>query len=96
MGEKTILAHILLEIFGGAYERNCACSARARPPLGRPVDLKSSHYVVELEDAGIQVSIGPQCVTIDADVIVTSTAIPETTQRLRPARELSIPIRPRA
>ena len=44
-------------------------------------DLKASHYVRELEDAGIEVHVGHEAATIDAvmpQVIVTSTAIPET------------------
>ncbi len=62
-------------------------------------DLKASHYVRELEDAGIEVHVGHEAATIDAvmpQVIVTSTAIPETNPEVLRARELGIPIWPRA
>ena len=62
-------------------------------------DLKASHYVCELEDAGIEVHVGHEAATIDAvmpQVIVTSTAIPETNPEVLRARELGIPIWPRA
>ncbi|MDO4428512.1 MAG: UDP-N-acetylmuramate--L-alanine ligase [Atopobiaceae bacterium] len=62
-------------------------------------DLKSSHYVRELEAVGIDVRVGHDAATIDAvspQVVVTSTAIPETNPEVVRARELGIPIWPRA
>ena len=62
-------------------------------------DLKSSHYVRELESAGIEVTIGHEAATIDRvmpDVVVTSTAIPDTNPEVVRAIELGIPIWPRA
>jgi len=62
-------------------------------------DLKSSHYVRELEDVGIDVTIGHDAATIDRvspEVVVTSSAIPETNPEVVRARELNIPIWPRA
>ena len=62
-------------------------------------DLKSSHYVRELEAAGIDVRVGHEADTIDEvspQVVVTSTAIPETNPEVMRARELGIPIWPRA
>ena len=62
-------------------------------------DLKASHYVRELEAAGIEVHVGHESATIDAampDVVVTSTAIPESNPEVIRARELGIPIWPRA
>ena len=62
-------------------------------------DLKSSHYVRELEAAGIDVRVGHEAPTIDEvspQVVVTSTAIPETNPEVVRARELGIPIWPRA
>ncbi|WP_455138433.1 UDP-N-acetylmuramate--L-alanine ligase [Thermophilibacter sp.] len=62
-------------------------------------DLKSSHYVRELEAAGIDVTVGHDAATIDAvspQVVVTSSAIPETNPEVVRARELQIPIWPRA
>jgi UDP-N-acetylmuramate--alanine ligase len=62
-------------------------------------DLKASHYVRELEAAGIDVRVGHDAKTIDEtmpDVIVTSTAIPESNVELVRAKELGIPVWPRA
>ena len=62
-------------------------------------DLKSSHYVRDLTAAGIDVTVGHDAATIDAvapQVVVTSTAIPETNPEVVRARELGIPIWPRA
>lgn len=62
-------------------------------------DLKASHYVRELQQAGIEVHIGHEAATIDKvspDVVVISTAIPETNPELVRARELDIPVWPRA
>lgn len=62
-------------------------------------DLKSSHYVRDLTAAGIEVRVGHDAATIDAtspQVVVTSTAIPETNPEVVRARELGIPIWPRA
>ena len=53
----------------------------------------------ELEDAGIDVTIGHDAATIDrvsAEVVVTSSAIPETNPEVVRARKLGIPIWPRA
>ncbi len=62
-------------------------------------DLKASHYVRELEAAGIDVTIGHEAPTIDAaapQVVVTSTAIPDSNPEVVRAHELGIPIWPRA
>ena len=62
-------------------------------------DLKASRYVRELEEAGIEVHIGHEAPTIDAvapDVVVTSSAIPETNPEVIRARELGIDVWPRA
>ena len=62
-------------------------------------DLKTSHYVRELVDAGIEVTIGHDAATIDAaapTVVVISSAIPDTNPEVIRARELGIPIWPRA
>ena len=62
-------------------------------------DLKHSLYVRELEAAGIKVAIGHKASTIDAaapEVVVTSTAIPDTNPEVVRAHELGIPIWPRA
>lgn len=62
-------------------------------------DLKASRYVRDLEAAGVEVHIGHEASTIDAvnpQVVVTSTAIPESNPEVVRARELNIPIWPRA
>lgn len=62
-------------------------------------DLKSSRFVRELEAAGIEVHVGHDPTTIDEvrpDVVVVSTAIPETNPEVIRARELGIDIWPRA
>ena len=98
MGEKNISRAHFIGI-GGAGMSGIALVLHERGCTVTGSDLKSSHYVRELEDAGIQVSIGHTAATIDTvmpDVIVTSTAIPETNPEVIRARELSIPIWPRA
>jgi UDP-N-acetylmuramate--alanine ligase len=62
-------------------------------------DLKASRYVRELERAGIPVSLGHSAAHIDAvhpQVVVVSSAIPETNPEVVRARELGIDIWPRA
>lgn len=72
------------------HERGCAVSGS---------DLKASHYVRELEEAGIPVTLGHNASTIDEvapEVVVTSSAIPESNPEVIRARELGIPVWPRA
>lgn len=62
-------------------------------------DLKVSSYVRDLEDAGIEVHVGHAAQTIDdvkPDVVVISSAIPDTNPEVIRARELGIPVWPRA
>ena len=62
-------------------------------------DLKESRYVRDLRRSGVEVAIGHEAATIDSqepDVIVTSTAIPDTNPEVVRAKELNIPIWPRA
>lgn len=62
-------------------------------------DLKSSRYTRPLVRAGIDVTIGHDAATIDRvrpEVVVISSAIPETNPELARARELGIPVWPRA
>ena len=62
-------------------------------------DLKASRYVRELEEAGVDVHIGHEAPTIDRadpDVVVISSAIPESNPELVRARELGIEVWPRA
>ncbi|MDO4436934.1 MAG: UDP-N-acetylmuramate--L-alanine ligase [Coriobacteriaceae bacterium] len=62
-------------------------------------DLKTSRYVRQLTRAGVAVHVGHEASTIDEvspDVVVVSTAIPETNPELMRARELGIPVWHRA
>ena len=94
--------HILSAHFigiGGAGMSGIALVLHERGCKVTGSDLKSSYYVRQLEDAGVEVHIGHEAPTIDAvspDVVVISTAIPETNPELIRARELGIPIWPRA
>ncbi|MDI9589717.1 MAG: UDP-N-acetylmuramate--L-alanine ligase [Acidobacteriota bacterium] len=72
------------------HERGCTVTGS---------DLKASHYVRDLEEAGIPVRIGHEASTIDEvapDVVVTSSAIPDTNPELARARALGIAVWPRA
>lgn len=62
-------------------------------------DLKTSRYVRQLTNAGLEVRVGHEAKAIDElrpDVVVVSTAIPETNPELARARELGIPVWHRA
>ena len=62
-------------------------------------DLKTSRYIRQLTRAGVKVHVGHEADTIDEvkpDVVVVSTAIPESNPELVRARELGIPVWPRA
>jgi UDP-N-acetylmuramate--alanine ligase len=60
-------------------------------------DLKRSGYTRLLEDAGVPVSIGHRAENLgDPEVVVVSSAIPETNPELAEARERGIPVWPRA
>ena len=58
-------------------------------------DLKTSRYVRQLSRAGVDVHIGHHAETVDAvkpEVVVISSAIPDTNPELVRARELGIPV----
>ncbi len=62
-------------------------------------DLKTSRYIRQLTRAGVDVRVGHDAKTIDEvspDVVVVSTAIPDTNPEVVRARELGIPVWPRA
>ena len=62
-------------------------------------DLKTSRYIRQLTRAGVPIHVGHEAATIDEvrpDVVVVSTAIPETNPELARARELGIPVWHRA
>ena len=95
--ENVTSAHFIG--IGGAGMSGIALVLHERGCRVTGSDLKNSHYVRELEAAGIDVTVGHDAATIDAvspQVVVTSTAIPETNPEVVRARELGIPIWPRA
>lgn len=84
---------------GGAGMSGIALVLHERGIAVTGSDLKYSHYVRELEAAGIKVYVGHEASTIDAvkpDVVVISTAIPESNVEVVRARELGIDVWPRA
>lgn len=75
--------------------------ARVASDLGMKVsgsDVKSSRYTDQLIDAGVPVFIGHDARNLpsECDVVVVSTAIPETNPELVAARELGIEVWQRA
>ena len=84
---------------GGAGMSGIALVLHERGRKVTGSDLKESLYVRKLEAAGIDVRVGHVASTIDEimpDVVVISSAIPETNPELMRARELNIPVWPRA
>lgn len=84
---------------GGAGMSGIALVLHERGYTVTGSDLKTSRYIRHLTHAGLTVRIGHEAQTIDElapDVVVVSTAIPETNPELMRARELGIPVWPRA
>ena len=84
---------------GGAGMSGIALVLHQRGYVVTGSDLKESSYVRDLSDAGIEVRVGHDAATIDElapDVVVISSAIPETNPEVIRARELAIPVWPRA
>ncbi|MRS12505.1 MAG: UDP-N-acetylmuramate--L-alanine ligase [Actinobacteria bacterium] len=60
-------------------------------------DLKASRYAAALEAAGVKVTIGHDAANLgEPEVVVVSSAIPESNPELTAARERGIPVWPRA
>ena len=84
---------------GGAGMSGIALVLHERGVRVTGSDLKASRYTRQLVRAGVEVRIGHDAATVDEvapDVVVVSTAIPETNPELARARELGIPVWPRA
>lgn len=84
---------------GGAGMSGIALVLHERGYAVTGSDLKSSRYVRDLEEAGVKVYVGHAAGTVDEvapDVVVISSAIPETNPEVVRARELGIPVWPRA
>lgn len=60
-------------------------------------DLRDSRYAAALQDVGVTVHIGHDAANLkDPEIVVVSTAIPETNPELAEARRCGIPVWPRA
>ncbi len=84
---------------GGAGMSGIALVLHERGYVVTGSDLKTSRYIRQLTRAGVDIRIGHRAETIDEaspDVVVVSTAIPETNPELARACELGIPVWPRA
>ena len=84
---------------GGAGMSGIALVLHERGYVVTGSDLKTSRYIRQLIRAGVKVHVGHEAATIDEvkpDVVVVSTAIPESNPELVRARELGIPVWPRA
>ena len=84
---------------GGAGMSGIALVLHERGYVVTGSDLKTSRYIRQLTRAGVKVHVGHEAATIDEvnpDVVVVSTAIPESNPELVRARELGIPVWPRA
>ncbi|MCF2621042.1 UDP-N-acetylmuramate--L-alanine ligase [Collinsella tanakaei] len=84
---------------GGAGMSGIALVLHERGYAVSGSDLKTSRYIRQLTRAGVDVRVGHEANTIDEvrpDVVVVSTAIPDTNPEVVRARELGIPVWPRA
>ena len=80
---------------GGAGMSGIALVLHERGYAVTGSDLKTSRYIRQLTRAGVKVHVGHEAATIDEvkpDVVVVSTAIPESNPELVRARELGIPV----
>jgi len=82
---------------GGAGMSGLARVLHDRGVVVTGSDLKASRYASALQEAGITVHIGHAAENLgDPEVVVISSAIPETNPEVRAARERGIPVWPRA
>jgi UDP-N-acetylmuramate--alanine ligase len=86
--------------FIGAGGAGMSAIALVLAAQGRPItgsDLKESRYSRALEEAGVRVSIGHAAENLgDPEIVVVSSAIPETNPELAEARRRGIEVWPRA
>jgi UDP-N-acetylmuramate--alanine ligase len=94
MADKTY-AHFIGA--GGAGMSGIALVLARRGVKVTGSDLKESRYSRALEAAGVHVSIGHSAANLgDPEVVVVSSAIPESNPELAEARRRGIPVWPRA
>jgi len=82
---------------GGAGMSGIARVLHDRGVVVTGSDLRSSRYSTALQQAGVAVHIGHDAANVgDPEVVVVSTAIPDTNPELVEARRRGIPVWPRA
>jgi UDP-N-acetylmuramate--alanine ligase len=82
---------------GGAGMSGIAHVLHARGVKVSGSDLKLSRYAQQLADEGVPVAIGHDAANLgDPEIVVVSSAIPETNPELAEARRRSIPVWQRA
>lgn len=82
---------------GGAGMSGIALVLAKRGTTVTGSDLKSSRYSRALEAAGVKVAVGHRVANLgDPEIVVISSAIPETNPELAEARRRGIPVWPRA
>lgn len=92
---SAVYAHFIG--IGGAGMSGLARVLHDRGIVVTGSDLKLSRYARALQDAGILVHVGHAADNLgDPEVVVVSSAIPETNPELVAARERGIPVWPRA
>lgn len=91
----TAYAHFIG--IGGAGVSGLARVLHDRGHVVTGSDLKASRYAAALEESGIRVFVGHAASNLgDPEVVVVSSAIPDTNPELAAARERGIPVWPRA
>jgi UDP-N-acetylmuramate--alanine ligase len=91
----TAYAHFIG--IGGAGVSGLARVLHDRGVVVTGSDLKASRYATALQEAGVSVAIGHRAENLgDPEVVVVSSAIPESNPELKAARERGIPVWPRA
>lgn len=92
---QAVYAHFIG--IGGAGVSGLARVLHDRGVAVTGSDLKGSRYAAALEEAGIPVTIGHAAENLgDPEVVVVSSAIPESNPELAEARRRGIPVWPRA
>lgn len=82
---------------GGAGVSGLARVLHDRGHVVTGSDLKASRYAMALQEAGVGIFIGHRVENLgDPEVVVVSSAIPETNPELAEARRRGIPVWPRA
>ncbi|MHB1476647.1 MAG: UDP-N-acetylmuramate--L-alanine ligase [Coriobacteriia bacterium] len=82
---------------GGAGMSGLARVLHDRGKVVTGSDLKASRYATSLQESGVTVHVGHAAGNLgNPEVVVVSTAIPESNPELKAARERGIPVWPRA